>query len=288
MSPALLAQGLVTGVLLGGVYALVALGLTLIFGVMRVINVAHGTLLMVGAYVTFTAANGLGMNPLASLLVSAPLLFLLGVLVQRFVVERVVGAPELQGLLVTFGVSIILINLALRVFKPDIRAVTYLSGSLTLGGVAFSVPRLIAFAVAVAATAAAMLFLKRSRLGKAIRATAQNQTVAVVCGVDVKRIRLVAFGLGAALAGVGGSLISIMYAIYPEMGSLYTLKAFCVVVLGGLGSYLGALLGGVILGLAESFTGLYVGTQAAEAVAYLLLVAVLLVRPQGLLGERRQ
>lgn len=277
-----------TGVLLGGVYALVALGLTLIFGVMRVINVAHGTLLMVGAYVTFTAANGLGMNPLASLLVSAPLLFLLGVLVQRFVVERVVGAPELQGLLVTFGVSIILINLALRIFKPDIRAVTYLSGSLTLGGVAFSIPRLIAFAVAVAVTAAAMLFLKRSRLGKAIRATAQNQTVAVVCGVDVKRIRLFAFGLGAALAGVGGSLISLMYAIYPEMGSLYTLKAFCVVVLGGLGSYLGALLGGVILGLAESFTGLYVGTQAAEAVAYLLLVAVLLVRPQGLLGERRQ
>lgn len=288
MSAHVLAQGLVTGVLLGGVYAMVALGLTLIFGVMRVINVAHGTLLMVGAYVTFTAVNAFGVNPLLSILVSAPLLFLLGVLVQRFVVERVVGAPELQGLLVTFGVSIILINFALRVFKPDIRAVSYLSGSLTLGGVAFSMPRLIGFAVALAATVAAMLFLKRSRLGKAIRATAQNQMVAVVCGVDVKRIRLVSFGLGAALAGVGGSLISIMYAIYPEMGPLYTLKAFCVVVLGGLGSYLGALLGGVILGVAESYTGLYVGTQAAEAVAYLLLIAVLLFRPQGLLGERRQ
>ncbi len=288
MSAQVLAQGFVTGVLLGGVYAMVALGLTLIFGVMRVINVAHGTLLMVGAYVTFTAVNAFGLNPLLSILVSAPLLFVLGVLVQRFVVERVVGAPELQGLLVTFGVSIILINFALRVFKPDIRAVTYLSGSLTLGGVAFSMPRLIGFAVAVAASVAAMLFLKRSRLGKAIRATAQNQMVAVVCGVDVKRIRLVAFGLGAALAGIGGSLISIMYAIYPEMGPLYTLKAFCVVVLGGLGSYLGALLGGVILGVAESYTGLYVGTQAAEAVAYLILVAVLLFRPQGLLGERRQ
>lgn len=288
MSAQVLAQGFVTGVLLGGVYAMVALGLTLIFGVMRVINVAHGTLLMVGAYVTFTVVNAFGLNPLLSILVSAPLLFVLGVLVQRFVVERVVGAPELQGLLVTFGVSIILINFALRVFKPDIRAVTYLSGSLTLGGVAFSMPRLIGFAVAVAASVAAMLFLKRSRLGKAIRATAQNQMVAVVCGVDVKRIRLVAFGLGAALAGIGGSLISIMYAIYPEMGPLYTLKAFCVVVLGGLGSYLGALLGGVILGVAESYTGLYVGTQAAEAVAYLILVAVLLFRPQGLLGERRQ
>jgi branched-chain amino acid transport system permease protein len=288
VSAQVLAQGFVTGVLLGGVYAMVALGLTLIFGVMRVINVAHGTLLMVGAYVTFTVVNAFGLNPLLSILVSAPLLFVLGVLVQRFVVERVVGAPELQGLLVTFGVSIILINFALRVFKPDIRAVTYLSGSLTLGGVAFSMPRLIGFAVAVAASVAAMLFLKRSRLGKAIRATAQNQMVAVVCGVDVKRIRLVAFGLGAALAGIGGSLISIMYAIYPEMGPLYTLKAFCVVVLGGLGSYLGALLGGVILGVAESYTGLYVGTQAAEAVAYLILVAVLLFRPQGLLGERRQ
>lgn len=293
MSPQVLAQGLVTGVLLGGVYAMVALGLTLIFGVMRVINVAHGTLLMVGAYLTFTAVNAFGLNPLASLLVSAPLLFVLGALVQRFLVERVVGAPELQGLLVTFGVSIILINIALLVWKPDIRAITYLSGSYLLripelGSVAFSRPRMIGFAVALAATAAAMLFLKATRTGKAVRATAQNQTVAVVCGIDVKRIRLLSFGLGAALAGIGGSLISLMYAIYPEMGPLYTLKAFCVVVLGGLGSYAGALLGGVILGVAESYTGLFVGTQAAEAVAYLLLVAVLLLRPQGLLGERRQ
>ncbi len=288
MSLQVLAQGLVTGVLLGGVYAMVALGLTLIFGVMRVINVAHGTLLMVGAYVTFTAVNSLGVNPLLSILISAPLLFILGAVVQRFVVERVVGAPELQGLLVTFGVSIILINIALRVFNPDIRAVTYLSGSFGVGGLAFSMPRTIGFVVATATTAAAMLFLKRSRLGKAIRATAQNQTAAVVCGVDVRRIRLIAFGLGAALAGIGGGLISIMYAIYPEMGPLYTLKAFCVVVLGGLGSYLGAMLGGVILGVAESYTGLYVGTQAAEAVAYLILIAVLLLRPQGLLGERRQ
>jgi branched-chain amino acid transport system permease protein len=264
----------------------VALGLTLIFGVMRVINVAHGTMLMLGAYLTFTAVSSFGVNPLASILVSAPLLFLFGAVVQRFVVERVVGAPELQGLLVTFGVSIILVNLALRIFKPDIRAVTYLSGSFGVAGLAFSIPRTIGFAVALLTTTAAMLFLKRSRLGKAIRATAQNQTAAVVCGIDVERIRLLTFGLGAALAGVGGSLISIMYAIYPEMGSLYTLKAFCVVVLGGLGSYLGALLGGVILGVAESYTGLFIGTQAAEAVAYLVLVLVLLVRPQGLLGER--
>jgi branched-chain amino acid transport system permease protein len=293
VSPQVLAQGLVTGVLLGGVYAMVALGLTLVFGVMRVINVAHGTLLMVGAYLTFTVVNGLGMNPLASLLVSAPVLFLLGALIQRFLVERVVGAPELQGLLVTFGVSIILINFALLVWSPNIRAVTYLSGSYLLripelGSVAFSRPRMIAFLVALAATVAAMLFLRGTRTGKAIRATAQNQTVAVVCGVDVQRVRLLSFGIGAALAGIGGSLISLMYAIYPEMGPLYTLKAFCVVVLGGLGSYAGALLGGVILGVAESYTGLFVGTQAAEAVAYLLLIAVLLLRPQGLLGERRQ
>ncbi len=288
LSGQVLAQGLVTGVLLGGVYAMVALGLTLVFGVMRVINVAHGTLLMLGAYITYTAVNSFGLNPIASVLVSAPLLFLLGLAAQRLIVEPVVGAPELQGLLVTFGLSIVAINVALLVWKPDIRTVTYLSGSLVVGGLAFSVPRTIGFAVAVLVTAAAGLFLKRSRLGKAIRATAQNQTVALVCGIDVRRIRLLAFGLGSALAGIGGSLISIMYAIYPEMGPLYTLKAFAVVVLGGLGSYAGALVGGVILGVAESYTGLFLGTQVAEAVAYLLLVLVLLVRPQGLLGERRQ
>ncbi len=215
LSGQVLAQGLVTGVLLGGVYAMVALGLTLIFGVMRVINVAHGTLLMLGAYVTYTAVNSFGLNPIASILVSAPLLFLLGVAVQRLVVEPVVGAPELQGLLVTFGLSILLINVALLVWKPDIRTVTYLSGSFVVAGLAFSVPRTVGFAVAVLVTAAAVLFLKRTRLGKAIRATAQNQTVALVCGIDVGRIRLLAFGLGAALAGIGGSLISIMYAIYP-------------------------------------------------------------------------
>lgn len=284
----MLAQGLVSGLLLGGVYALMALGLTLVFGVMRVINIAHGTLLMLGAYVTYWLFTLYGINPILSLLFSMPLIGLLGVLLQRFFIRRVIGAPELSALLLTFGISIILTNLALYFWAPDLRSVPYLSGAIRIGGLAFSTPRTVASVGALGVTLAAFLFLKHTRTGKAIRATAQHREVAIVCGIDVRRINLITFGLGAALAGAGGSFLSFMFAIYPEMGPLYTLKSFCVVVLGGMGSYLGALLGGLILGVAESYASLLLTTEIAEAVAYILLVAVLLLKPSGLLGEARE
>ena len=282
----MLGQVVVSGLLAGALYALVALGLGVLFGVMRVINVAHGTLLMLGAYTTFWWFHLLGVNPYLSLLLSMPLMFLLGVLLQEFLVSRVVSAPELSSLLLTFGISIALVNVAQFVFTSDLRSVEYITGSFLVGPFALSKSRTIAAAFAVAIAALAAWFLKRTKLGKAIRATAQNSEVALVCGIDVPRVHLCAFGIASALAAAGGSLVAVMVAIQPEMGGVYTFKSFLVIVLGGAGNFAGALVGGILLGLVEQLSSLLLTTQVSEAVAYILLVAVLLLRPAGLLGGR--
>jgi branched-chain amino acid transport system permease protein len=276
----------ISGLLAGSLYALVALGLGLIFGVMRVLNVAHGPLMMLGAYTTFWLFQWLGLNPYLSLLLSMPLLFVIGVVLQRFLVRRVVDAPELSSLLLTFGVSIALVNLAQLAFTSDLRSVEFLTGSFLVGPFALSKPRLAAAAFAVAITIAAFVFLRATRLGKAIRAVSQSREVAQVCGIDVQRIHLLAFGIGSALAAAGGTLVAVMVAIQPEMGQIYTFKSFLVIVLGGAGNYPGALLGGLLLGLVEQLASLFLTTQVNEAVAYVLLVLVLLIRPTGLLKGR--
>ncbi len=286
-TPAMLAQVVVSGILSGAIYAMVALGLALIFGVMRVINIAHGPLLMLGAYTTYLLYDRFMLNPYASLVVSMPLVFLLGVLLERTLVFRVVDAPELSSLLLTFGMSIMLINLAQLAFTSDLRSVEYLTGSYLVGPVAISKSRLVAFVFALVITGAAFLFLQRTRLGKAIRATSQSREVALVCGIDVGRIHMLAFGVAAALAAAGGSLVAVMVAIQPEMGQTYTFKSFLVIVLGGAGNYPGAFVGGLLLGLIEQLASLVLSAQLSEAVAYALLVLVLLVRPTGLLGGRQ-
>jgi branched-chain amino acid transport system permease protein len=286
ITPAMLGQVIISGLLAGAIYAMVALGLGLIFGVMRVLNVAHGPMLMLGAYITFWLFSAVGLNPYVSLLVSMPILFLLGLLLQHALVRRVVDAPELSSLLLTFGIAIALVNMAQLAFTSDLRAVEYLTGSFVLGPFAFSKSRVAACLFAVLITAAAFLFLQRTRLGKAIRAVSQNREVAQVCGINVQQIHLLAFGMASALAAAGGSLVAVVVAIQPEMGQVYTLKSFLVIVLGGAGNYPGALLGGLLLGLVEQLTSLFLTTQVNEAVAYVLLVVVLLVRPTGLLGGR--
>jgi branched-chain amino acid transport system permease protein len=281
-----LAQVAVSGILLGGVYALLAGGLNLIFGVMRVINLAHGELLMLGAFTTYWLFARAGLNPLLSLLVTLPLLFLLGAVVQRFLVARVVRRPLLISLLLTFGLSLSLTGLAQQLWTNDYRSVPYLSGSIDLAGLALSRPRLVAFAVALVLSGAAYAFLRWGRWGRAMRATAQNADAALVCGVDVDRARLIAFALGAALAGAAGTLAAFMYTVYPEMGRTFMLKAFAVIVLGGMGSFPGALLGALLLGLVEAYAAYFTTTQIAEAVIYLILVLALLLRPSGLFGLR--
>lgn len=286
ITPTMVGQVVISGLLAGALYSMVALGLALIFGVMRVINIAHGTLLMLGAYTTFWWFQLLGINPYLSLLVSMPLFFAIGLLLQRTLVTRVVDAPELSSLLLTFGISIALVNLARLAFSADLRSVEFLTGAFLIGPLALSKSRLISFTVAVAITLFAYWFLQRTKLGKAIRATSQSSEVAMVCGINVPRIHLYAFGIASALAAAGGSLVAVMVAIQPEMGQVYTFKSFLVIVLGGAGNYPGALLGGMLLGLVEQLSSLFLTTQLSEAVAYLLLVVVLLLRPTGLLGGR--
>ena len=287
VTPAMLGQVVISGILSGALYAMVALGLALIFGVMRIINVAHGPLLMLGAYATFFLYSALGINPYLTVPVSMLVLFAVGLLLERTLVFRVVDAPELSSLLLTFGISIALVNLAQLLFTSDLRSVEYLAGSWVVGPLALSKARVVAFTVASALTGLSFLFLQRTRLGKAIRATSQNREVAMVCGIDVRRIHLVTFGLSAALAGAGGALIAVIVAIQPEMGQIWTFKSFLVIVLGGAGNYPGALLGGILLGLIEQLASLFLTTQLSEVVAYVLLVLILLVRPQGLLGGRQ-
>ena len=286
ITPTMIGQVVISGVLAGALYAMVALGLALIFGVMRIINIAHGPLFMLGAYATYFLYTA-GVNPYLTLPLSMAALFLLGVLLQRTLIFRVVDAPELSSLLLTFGISIALVNLAQLTFTSDLRAVEYLTGAYLIGPFAFSKSRIVAFLFAAGITAAAFLFLQRTRLGKAIRATSQSREVAMVCGIDVGRIHLITFGLASALAAAGGTLIAVIVAIQPEMGQIWTFKSFLVIVLGGAGNYPGALLGGLLLGLVEQLASLFLTTQLSEAVAYVLLVLVLLVRPTGLLGGRQ-
>jgi branched-chain amino acid transport system permease protein len=287
ITPAMIGQVIISGILSGALYAMVALGLALIFGVMRIINVAHGPLLMLGAYTTYFLSTSFHMNPYATVPISMAILFALGLLLERTLVFRVIDAPELSSLLLTFGISIALVNGAQLAFTSDLRSVEYLIGSWVVGPFAFSKSRVVAFLFAGALTAAAFLFLTYTRTGKAIRATSQSREVAMVCGIDVGAIHRLTFGLASALAAAGGALIAVIVAIQPEMGQMWTFKSFLVIVLGGAGNYPGAFVGGMLLGLIEQLASLFLTTQLSEVVAYVLLVIVLLVRPTGLLGGRQ-
>jgi branched-chain amino acid transport system permease protein len=282
--PALWGQLLINGVMLAGLYGLLALGLNLVFGVMRVINFAHGELVMLGAFVTFWGYTAFGLHPLLGLPLSALVLFALGWVLQRLLMERVLAGPPMAALLVTFGLSLVVINVGLLVFGADIRSIPVVSGSLRLGGFVIPRARGLAFLVAVALTALVVAFLKWSALGRAIRATAQHPEVAITCGVDVRRTRLVTFGLGAALGSAAGSLLMVILPMDPQSGSFLILKAFAVIIIGGLGSVAGGLLGALVLGIAEVFGAFFFSIVFGEVVAYVLLLLVLLVRPAGLLG----
>ncbi|MCX6023154.1 MAG: branched-chain amino acid ABC transporter permease, partial [Chloroflexi bacterium] len=227
-------------------------------------------------------------SPYLSLPASALVLFVTGALIQKTVVAKVVGQPELTSLLLTFGVSILLQNLQLELFTADYRSTPYLTGSFAIGGLAIPLSRLAAAALAVVITTATYVFLKTSVQGKAIRATSQHPDVAAVCGIDVDRVRMIAFGLGASLAGTAGSLMITIYSVNPESGRLFMLKAFSCIVLGGMGNFLGAFAGGIILGVSEAFGGFLLNPQLAEAIGYVILVAVLLVRPNGILAGARR
>jgi branched-chain amino acid transport system permease protein len=281
-----LLQVVISGLLLGGVYALFAAGMNMIFGVLRVINLAHGELMMLGAYTTFWLFALANVNPLLSIPVSALVMFSLVAVIERTLIERVVGQPLLSSLLLTFGLSTLFMGIALSLWTGMFRSVPYLTGSVNVFGLNLSQTRLVAFAVAVTVTGLTFGFLRFTTFGKAIRATAQNAEVAQVCGINVGRVRLVTFALGSAMAGVAGSLIAMIFTISPEMGRMFLGRAFAIVVLGGLGSFVGAFIGALALGIVETLAAYFTDTQLAEGVSYAVLVLVLLLRPSGLFGDR--
>ena len=282
-------QSLLSGVLVGGVYALIGIGLTIIFGVMRVINFAHGDLLMLGMYVTWGLFTLYGIDPYLSLVVTAPVLFLWGALLQKVFINRVLNALPQNQILLTIGLGLVMSNAVMLGFTSDYRILTttYSSSSFQLLGLSVSQPLLYSFLVTAAITAALFWFLQTTDTGQAIRATAQDRDAAQLMGINVKRMSVLAFGLGTALAGTAGALLAPTYYIFPQVGGPFTLKAFVVVVLGGMGSIVGATLGGILIGVTESLSAVYVASGLKELVVYVLFLLILLFRPSGLLGKSR-
>jgi len=281
-------QSLVSGLLIGGVYSLVAMGLTLIFGVLGIINFAHGALMTVGMYTTFWAFKLYGIDPYVSLLFTIPLLFIIGALIQRVVIRPVMDAPAHNQLLVTLGISLFIENLFLVLFKADPRAVqTSYSGARTfIAQTMISFPRLGAFTGGLVLASALFLILTRTDLGKAIRAAAEEKEGAALVGIDVKRIHLITFGLGTACVGAAGALIMPFFTVTPTTGETFNIMAFVVVVLGGMGNVMGALLGGIIVGLTESLGAVFLPGSSKQLGVFLVFILILLFRPEGLLGRQ--
>jgi branched-chain amino acid transport system permease protein len=277
---------LVSGLITGTLYALLAGGLTLIWGVMRIVNLAHGEFLMLGAFATFFLVQPLGGNPILTIPLTAPLFFAAGFLLYRLLIRRVVGAAELMSLLLTFGVSIFLINTAILAWSGQSRIVEYVTGSLEILGVTISRPRLIAGAIAVALSLAMYLVLQKTLIGTAIRAVSYNRRIAEECGINSGRIYAVVFGIGTALAAAAGSLASTIFAFNPVVGQQFILKAFAVTVLGGMGNFMGALVGGLIIGIVEALVGYFFSVHLSAAAALLIIILTLLLRPSGILGAR--
>ncbi|HEY6006533.1 MAG TPA: branched-chain amino acid ABC transporter permease [Anaeromyxobacter sp.] len=282
-------QLLVNGTMVGGVYGLMSLGINLVWGVMGVVNLAHGDVIMAGGFLAFWLFTRFGVNPLVALPIGIAAGLCLGILVQRFLLGRVPpdrGAVK-TSLLMTFGVSYVIINGAQLLWGNEFQTVMFLGGSWHVGGLDFAKTRVIAFAAAGFISVSLWAFLQYTFTGRAVRAVSQHPDGALVCGIDIPRIRVLTFGLGSALAAAAGVLLVMIFAISPSMGTGYTVRSFAVTVIGGLGSFPGALAGAVMLGLAEVFTGYLFSAQIANGIAFLLFLAVLLVRPQGLLGMKR-
>ncbi len=280
------AQSLVSGVLTGSLYAMIGIGLTVVFGVMRIINLAHGEMVMLGMFGAFWGQTLWKLDPFLSLLLWAPVMFAAGMAIYRFLLRKIVPGGELNTLLYTAGLSLLVANLALFAWTGDYRTISLSYGMAPVRplGIAIGVPSAIAFALALAITAALWLFLGRTNLGRAIRATSQAPEAAILMGIDVEKVAVVTFGLGTALAGAAGVLLAPSLYLYPTVGELLIVKCFVIVVLGGLGSVPGAIAGGILLGVVESLGAVYVSSAYKDGIGFVLFLLVLLYRPSGLFG----
>ena len=283
------AQAVINGLLIGGIYALVSIGVTLIFGVVKIVNFAQGEFVMIGMYLSFYLATQFGIDPLRHRWSSSmPVLFVIGVLVQHFLIRRVLGPNDMPQIFLTFALSLLLLNLALMLFTANYRTVhtSYSDEAFHLGGLYIPVAKLIAFVVAMILSGALWVFLHTTDLGKAMRAASQNRDVATLMGINPNRVFCVALGIALALAGAAGSLLMPFYSAYPFVGQVFVLMAFVAVVLGTLGNVIGALIASLMMGIAESLGIQYVGADSGLIVVFAMLLLTLAFKPNGLGGGR--
>jgi branched-chain amino acid transport system permease protein len=282
----------ILGLLLGGLYGLIAMGLSLQYGVARILNISHGEFIMVGALGTWMLYTAFGINPLLSLAIVGPAAFILGYVIHRTLFKRIAASSALpaafesSSMLASFGLMFIIKNIALRIWGPEIRQYSYLLRPVNLAGALFGANRLVTLAFTILIGLAFYLFLARTRMGKAIRAAAQDPATAGLMGVNINNVLAICFGLGAALAAMGGMLISMCYRVHGEMGMEYTVIAMIVVVLGGLGSIPGSFIGGFLLGLIGTIVT-YWDPSLTVVAYYLIFVLLLLIRPTGLMGTHK-
>ncbi len=284
----ILFPSILNGLTTGAVYALVALGLTLIYGVLHIINFAHGAALMVALYLVFFLHDKAGINPYAALPLAVAAMFVFGYCLQRFVIGRASHGKDENILLVTLGIAIILENLALFLWKSDTRTIDapYMLATVDIAGAMISLPKLLAFGGALATAAALLLMMVKTDLGRAIRACAKERQGARLVGIDVEHVFAMSFGIGLACLGAAACFLLPAFYVNPNVGNGFVLIAFTVVVLGGMGSFAGALLGGLLIGVVESVGGLWLGESLGQIGIFVIFIAVLLFRPQGLFGAR--
>ncbi len=287
MTFSILVQTLASGLLIGLIYALVAIGLTLIFGVMDIVNFSHGEFLMFGMYSSFWLFTLYALDPIFTLPLTALFLFGLGTLLYKLVIRKITNAPMVSQIFTTFGLMILFRGIAQFFWKADFRTIenSLVSGQVSLAGIQIGEPQLTAGLGAIIVTAVIYLFLTRTRLGAALEATAADKEAAQLMGIDSQKMFALAWGVGAACAGVAGALLSTFFPIFPEVGANFILIAFVVVNLGGFGSVVGALIAGVLVGVIEVMGGFFLGPQYKMAIVLVLFLTVLMFRPQGLLGK---
>jgi branched-chain amino acid transport system permease protein len=284
----LILQAIVTGLLLGGVYCLICVGLTLTFGVMKIINFAHGEFLMIAMYGAYFFSQYFHTEAYTSVVVVLPGLFILGVLVFHFLVRPILGAEPLNQMLLLVGLSLVLQNGALSLFSADTRSVqsAIAYSKIELGEVIVGIPRLIAFAVSVMITLALYWLLRSTELGRRIRAVASDRETAALMGINVNRVNLLAFGIGVGCLGIAGPVMMPVFYVVPNIGTFFILIAFVVVVLGGIGNFMGTMVASFVVAIAESLGALFMPGSTAPVLPFLLFILVLLFKPEGLFGTR--
>lgn len=285
-----LLQAVLNGLLIGGVYSLVAVGLNLIFGVMKIVNFAHGALMMLGMYIAYWSCTLLAINPYLTIILVVPVMFALGAIIQNFLINPIINAPDHNQLLLTLGVSLFLENLAMFLWTPDYRFLSTPMAEINyyIGELSISMVKLMAFVISVLCSAVLFYILTSTDLGKAIRAASEEREGAVLMGINVRRLYYICFGIGAACAGVAGATITPFFPVYPHVGGLFVITAFVVVVLGGMGNFTGAFVGGLIIGVAESVGAIFLPSSMKSIVSFSIFILILLFKPMGIFGGRRE